>query len=306
VLPPDVRHGGVEFTAEGLSVRYGLGAIGGVGPAAISQIRANQPYFSFADFKARSGVDAGVLYALAKAGALDSLAPSRRGMVLAVEAERNGDDVRCVHKTAENTGPHGLPCSYDWAKEPVPPPRFSAKTGRELKVIIKPPPALCTRKCRRYTPPEALDMGSVPEYPAADLFRHESAIYGTWMSESAFSRLDDVSEGLREQARLVALMIQSAPPGRYPLAAVYGGHHTALTRAGNKMWWVTLVTEAVMFELAAFEPRLDSDVHVPALLRQLQVGDLVSAQITKNRYESPGKGMRTGWRLTDIWPAGGS
>ena len=299
VLPPDVRYAGADFTYQGLTIRYGLKSIKGVGPAALMNITAGQPYSSLEDFKARSGVNAGVLYALARAGALDALVPSRRGLLRLLEAERDGSAVRCTHKAAPGTGPNALPCAYDWGREPGPPPRFG-KTGKQLKVIVKPPPKRCTVACRRYSPPEALDPSRVPEHAPDELFRMDYDTYGCWMHDAPFEQFEQFDGG-RQRSREVALMVLAAGPGSYPLAAIYGGHHTATTRAGNRMWWVTLVTEVSSLSLACFSPRYDDDFDVPALLPGIRMGALVAAEVTKRPYSTPGRGERMGWQLADIW-----
>lgn len=305
VLPPDVRFSGADFTIGPLSIRYGLSAIPQVGPSAIGKIMAGQPYSTLGDFRERSGVDAGVLYALARAGALDALTPSRKGLVRMIESERDGSAVRCVHKDDEASGPHGLPCSYDWANEPRPDPRYGKPgkdgTRRQLKMIVKPPPERCTRACRRYTPPASADLAAWGEYSPDEIFRQDFETYGTWMHAAPFAQLDQLGEGTREQARMVALMLRGAPSGSYPLAAIYAGSHRALTRSGNAMWWVTLCTEVSTFDLCAFSPRRDDEPDVPAVLRGLRSGSLVAAQVVKNTYTVPGKGPRQGWRLADMW-----
>jgi DNA polymerase-3 subunit alpha len=299
ILPPDVRFCGAGFTVEGLSIRYGLSSIPGVGPVAINQITRSQPYYSLEDFRQRSGVNIGVLYDLARAGALDGLVPSRRGLVRSLEAERAGDDVRCVHKDPEASGPNGLPCTYDWSNEPQPLPRIGKK-GKPLKNDPKPPPKVCKINCRRYTPPDSLDYSGLAEYAPGELFRQENETYGTWMSEAPFEGLGT----LRTQARQIALALPGAPEGTYPLAAVYGGSHRARTRAGNAMWWVSLVTEVSILDLACFSPRRDDEPDLPAVLRTIRPGTLVSAEVVKRSYEAAGKGRRTGWRLENIFPVG--
>lgn len=297
IQPPDVRFSGADFAVGPLSIRYGLSAIKGVGAQALKQILLTQPYSSYDDFRQRSGVNAGVLYALARAGALDPLVPSRKGLVRTLESERDGSAVRCVHKNPEAEGPNGLPCTYDWDNEPQPAPRIGKK-GRELKVIIKPPPMKCTVACRRYTPPGSRDLGAWGEYGAADLFRQDLETYGCWMHDAPFTQLGT----MREQARTIALMLHGAPEGSYPLAAIFAGAHTARTKAGNVMWWVRLVTEVSAFDLACFSPRREDEPDVPATLHMLRAGTLVSAEVIKRSYTVPGRGARMGWRLADIWP----
>jgi hypothetical protein len=101
-------------------------------------------------------------------------------------------------------------------------------------------------------------------------------------------------------------MLPAAPEGTYPLAAIYGGARTARTKAGNTMWWVRLVTEVSAFDVACFSPRDDNDPDLPGILRKfVRRGQLVSAEVVKRSYQAPGRGVRTGWRLADIWPLGG-
>lgn len=301
VLPPDVRYSGAGFTVGPLSVRYGLSSIPKVGPQAIAKITAGQPYATFEDFRDRSGVNSGVLHALARAGALDELVPSRKGLVRIIEAEKDGSAVRCVHKAPAPVqgAPGGLPCTYDWLGEPQPPPR-TGKRGQPLKVIVKPPPKKCTVACRRYTPPDARGMESYGEYRPSELFRQDWETYGCWMSDAPFARLDLLGDGVREQARMIALMLHGAPEGTYPVAALYGGARTARTRAGNKMWWVKLVTEVSVLDLACFAPRRDDEPDLPAALGSLRAGALVSAEVVKRSYTTPGRGPRMGWRLEDL------
>lgn len=313
VLPPDVRFSGADFTVGPLAVRYGLSAVKGVGPAKVAKIVAGQPYGAYEDFRERSGIDTGILYDLARAGALDALTPSRKGVMRVIEAERDGSDVRCVHKDPGLKGPNGLPCGYDWDAEMRDQEEHNAginaeraRAGRKpLKLTVKEPPARCTRACRRYTPPEALDPAAWGEFPADELFRQDWEAYGTWMDERPFEQLDKIGDGLRAQARHFARMLQGAPDGTWPLAAVYAGSHAARTRNGNRMWWVTLATEVSTIDLACFTPYRDDEPDVPATLRMLRAGTLVSAEVVRNSYTVPGRGPKRGWRLADIWPMGG-
>lgn len=313
VLPPDVSYCQGGFACHGITLRYGLLAIPQVGKAAVKKITAAQPYSSYTDFLARSGADAGVVYALAKAGALDGLVPSRRGLVRVIESDRDGSSVRCVHKTDDPeafTVPH-LPCTYDWeadAREQeerhalLMAPRVAG--GRKpLKLHVKPPPARCTRACRRYTPPAQADMAAWGEYSPAALFRADLGTYGTWMSEALWERLDELSPGLRADAREMARFLVTAGPGSYPVAAVVADVHSATTRSGSAMWWVKLMTEVSVLDLACFSPRRDGEPDVPAALRGLRAGTLVQAEARRRSYMSGGI-LRMGWNLTALYPLG--
>jgi DNA polymerase-3 subunit alpha len=312
VLPPDVSYCQGGFTCHGITLRYGLLAIPGVGAAAVRKIVSAQPYSSYEDFLARSGADAGVLYALAKAGAMDGLVPSRKGLVRLIEADRDGSSVRCVHKVDEASGPGGLPCSLDWeqdlagqqaAHDELMAPRI-AEGRKPLKFVPKAPPSRCFRGCRRYTPPSVPGMAAWGEYTPPELFRSDLAAYGTWMSGAVFAQLDSLHEGLREQAREMARSLVTAPSGTYPAAAVLAEAHMAMTRKGTVMWWVTLLTEVSVLDLACFSPRRDTDLDVPSMLRGIRPGTLVQAEVRKRGYVSNGS-YRTGWNLTAIYPLGG-
>jgi DNA polymerase-3 subunit alpha len=302
VLPPDARFSGGAFAADGMSIRYGLTAIHGVGPQAIAKITAGQPYLSYDDFARRSGVNSGVLAALARAGALDALVPSRRGLVRVIASDKDGSSVRCVHKDDEAEGPGGLPCSYDWLSEPAPAPRFGL-SGRQLKVIAKPPPKRCTVACRRYTPPSLPGMDGWGEYPPDALFRQDMEVYGTWMSDAPFAQLEQLGAGTRERARRVALAVAGAPEGSYPMTGILADWHRATTRRGTAMWWVKLATEVSVIDLACFSPLRDSEPDVPAQLRSIHPGMLVAAEVVKRSYTSNGT-LRMGWRLADVWRLG--
>jgi DNA polymerase-3 subunit alpha len=90
VLPPDVNHSNYMFEAvEDGVLRYGLGAVKGVGRGAVESIveqrQRGGPYRDLLDFCQR--VDAGrlnkrVLEALILAGALDALGPNRASLLL--------------------------------------------------------------------------------------------------------------------------------------------------------------------------------------------------------------------------------
>jgi len=304
VLPPDVRISGAGFTAEALSIRYGLSSIKGLGPAALTSITAAQPYQSMDDFVARSKADAGVIYALAQAGALDPLVASRRALVMRLQADRSGDATRCTFKDESVHGPNELPCTFDWASEPEPEPRYGRK-GQPLKVIPLKIPARCTRACRHYSPP-ALSFAGVPEYSAGELWRLETDIYGTWMTPAAFEEIDAIQPGLRMHSRNAARLLPGAPRGSYPVIAVHDGLRSAITRRGSVMWWQRLVTEVSVLSVAVFSPRREDDPDLPSAVRYLQRGTVVLAEVVKDSYVTPSGQPRVSWRLESVAPLKGS
>ena len=92
ILPPHVNECVRRFSAAGeRSVRYGLGAIKGVGEAAIEGIieerERSGPYTDLFDFARRVDsrrVNRRVVESLVRAGALDELGPSRSSMMLSL------------------------------------------------------------------------------------------------------------------------------------------------------------------------------------------------------------------------------
>jgi DNA polymerase-3 subunit alpha len=87
VLPPDINEGFAGFTVSGENIRFGLGAIKGVGQAAITSVvaerQANGTFESFADLCERLDyrqVNKKVVESLIKGGVLDSLSMHRADM----------------------------------------------------------------------------------------------------------------------------------------------------------------------------------------------------------------------------------
>jgi len=110
VLPPDINQSNYNFTVEGdKKIRYGLGAIKGVGEKAVLAIEkereANGPYTDFYNFLERAGrgnVNKRVIEAMVKAGVFDSLNANRAQLF---EAISEGLDyvVKFRKKQLENT-----------------------------------------------------------------------------------------------------------------------------------------------------------------------------------------------------------
>jgi len=94
VLPPDVNHCVYAFThADDTTIRYGLGAIKGVGRAAIEHIveerELNGPFRELFDFTMRIDtrkVNRRALEALIRSGAMDDLGPGRAPQIAVLES----------------------------------------------------------------------------------------------------------------------------------------------------------------------------------------------------------------------------
>ena len=89
ILPPDVNSSGISFSVDGPNIRFGLGAIKGMGEGAAGKIiesrKKDGKFKSFLDFCERCGseVNSRMIEHLTRAGALDSLG-LRRSQILAV------------------------------------------------------------------------------------------------------------------------------------------------------------------------------------------------------------------------------
>ncbi len=93
LLPPDVNESAEYFGVDQGSIRYGLGAIKGVGSRLAESVRAERqsgdPYSSLESFCARQTpqlLNKGALEALTKAGAFDAIEPTRKGTMEGLEA----------------------------------------------------------------------------------------------------------------------------------------------------------------------------------------------------------------------------
>jgi DNA polymerase-3 subunit alpha len=293
VLPPDVNRHTAGFAPEGTSIRYGLDAIKGVGDAALLKLTVNHPFSSWQDFAARSGVNAGIVYALARAGALDGLVASRRALVSFLDSDRAGDLIRCVFKDESHSGPGGLPCHYDWASEPVP-IRISAKTGKELKSLVRSLPVKCTRACRNYTAPDPVEMDAGLTYAPTELWHLENEIYGTWLTPLLFEQLDKITDGGRALAGEIAASWDGLPPGSYLLPGVVARRQVAHTRTGSQMVWLTLATESSYIDIAVFGVRDENDPDLLTAMRFLTEGTLVLATAERSWYRA-----KTGRRMSN-------
>jgi DNA polymerase-3 subunit alpha len=104
ILPPDANQSRVKFTVASDAIRFGLGAVRGVGAktaeAIVAEREARGPFDNLADFCTRVGtqtINRRALEALIKCGAFDSLGVVRAALAAQVEdalriAQRAGDE----------------------------------------------------------------------------------------------------------------------------------------------------------------------------------------------------------------------
>ncbi len=92
ILPPDVNESRLAFHPSGPGIRFGLGAIKGIGEQAVQAIleaKGEEPFRSIGDFLGRVDsrkVNRRALESLVKAGAFDSIEPDRAGLFASLPA----------------------------------------------------------------------------------------------------------------------------------------------------------------------------------------------------------------------------
>jgi len=139
VLPPDVNNSKIKFTVEGeRTIRYGLGAIKGVGESALAGIVAErqqgEAFSTLYDFCRRVDmrkINRRVMESLVKAGALDSLGGHRaslnaslgKAMQIAEQHRRDMDsgqnDLFGLSPAAETDQDEPLEFAAEWSEEHV-------------------------------------------------------------------------------------------------------------------------------------------------------------------------------------------
>ncbi|HSB37334.1 MAG TPA: DNA polymerase III subunit alpha [Thermoanaerobaculia bacterium] len=104
VLPPDVNSSDLTFTPDGPAIRFGLGAVKGVGEGAVASILAARaaegPFRSLTDFCSRVDLrlnNRKVIETLVKSGSFDSLGRSRAALMAGLES---AVDVAAAHREA--------------------------------------------------------------------------------------------------------------------------------------------------------------------------------------------------------------
>ncbi len=92
VLPPDVNASDWTFTPDGEAIRFGLGAVKNLGPAAVESIRAARErvgrfhsIYQFCETVDLTALNRRMIESLIRAGAMDTLAGTRAQLMAAVE-----------------------------------------------------------------------------------------------------------------------------------------------------------------------------------------------------------------------------
>jgi len=243
VLPPDINQSKSGFRAIGNSVLYGIDSVKGIGPAAVENIVKNQPYFSWEDFEERSGANSAVGFLLAKIGAFDALVPNRRALVKMLEDKKAGLDKRCISKS-DVLNEHNLPCSFDWASEPVP---VNPRNGKVLKP--KAPPKRCSLACRNYTAPDLILAEDLSNYSKVEIRHIEEELLGIYLTSTPFEVFDPEHRAVLRDA---AEKAQMAFTGSFVVGGILSRVSFTKTSKGDPMAFCTLDTESDSVDFAIF------------------------------------------------------
>lgn len=125
LLAPDVNLSGADFVVENQAVRWGLGAVTGMGPAQVSSLVAGAPYTDFYDLVERSGLSASGIKSLVNAGACDRFGVSRARLHAALaSALARGKSARKSESAGQTSmfdvmgsGAVTYPEAGDWARD---------------------------------------------------------------------------------------------------------------------------------------------------------------------------------------------
>ena len=112
VLPPDVNSSQLSFAPDGEAIRFGLGAVKGVGEGAVNSVlearAADGPFASLTDFCCRVDVrlnNRKVVEALIRSGSFDSLGKSRAALAAGVDSAM---EVAVAERKSRESGQGGL------------------------------------------------------------------------------------------------------------------------------------------------------------------------------------------------------
>ena len=200
VLPPDVNTSSYPFTVEGdKSIRYGLGAVRGVGQGAVEAIVAEReargPFTSLEDLCRRldlQKINRRVLEALLRSGSLDALAPNRATLMQRLPAAMQlGDQNSRAHEAGQNDL-FGLGV-----------PSAGAEPERQAHVPL----------------PQA-QVAPVPEWTESVRLAGEREVLGLYLTGHPIEGFESVLAGVASH-RIGDLVRDRPPPGAEPMR--FGG-----------------------------------------------------------------------------------
>jgi DNA polymerase-3 subunit alpha len=270
VLPPDIHRSGPRFTleptAEGApQLRYGLGAVKGLGETglvALHAARAGGAFANLGDLATRTGLDKGTIEALVASGALDGLVLRRD---LAAAHLRAWQEAQTAQTKAHTAACKALQKAADraWVADQKLRAAAKAKAAKTVQAsLFAPPPAPevpaepPSPVALPEAPPPIRFEAIVPEVPREkrwtwlDRLAREQKAIGVVLSGSALWRWGDLAEGLSTH-RIGELA--SVPP-RVPVAlcARVRAVHEHRTKTGSTIGFVTITDATGSTEVTVF------------------------------------------------------
>ena len=217
-LAPSVNDGAYGFAVSGEELRYGLGAIKGVGQGAVSSIlherEANGPYQSFFDLCERLDfrqVNRKVIEALIKGGALDCLGMARWDML------------------------SNMPVVLEWAQR-----QQTDRRDGQINLFGGAGGATAT----------APKIEAAPAWQSSEQLTYEKEALGFYFSSHPLMALQD------EWRRLVSTTSRELPEFQGGESVTAGGivtqHRSQLTKKGDRMAFITLEDLHGSFEVTVF------------------------------------------------------
>lgn len=137
ILPPDINKSGDGFTLTDEGIRYGLTDIRGIGASVVPDIVENRPYTSVGDYLERTsskhGGKKGIIDALVKVGAFDSLDPVRSRVLDEVYYHRAASEVSPNKWAGLSEDERARIVSDKWMRKPEDYPHFDFSDERFLR-----------------------------------------------------------------------------------------------------------------------------------------------------------------------------
>jgi DNA polymerase-3 subunit alpha len=220
VLPPDVNQSDMEFGAVDGKIRFGLGAIKGVGESAIESIldaRKAGPFKSLFDFCERVDsrrVNRKVLEALVKAGAFDFEKRPRRQLFETIEKAMNRGSSSQKDKAAGQNSLFGLLGG-------------GGGGGAALKD----------------------EYVAADEWPEKERLSLEKEAIGFYVSGHPLHQYD---KELKRYARPITAVARAKRDDKLTIAGIVAAMRERPTKTGKRMAWVTLEDLSGSIELVCF------------------------------------------------------
>ncbi|MBR3861890.1 MAG: DNA polymerase III subunit alpha [Oscillospiraceae bacterium] len=235
LLPPDVNESEADFTVVGGDLRFGMAAVKNVGRGFVSRLVAererNGRFSALDEFCRRmygQDLNRRAIESLIRAGAFDSLGPSRRALLQALEG---------VLDAVSSAGRKNVAGQMDFFD-----------LGGEAE------------------PAAGMRLPDVAEFPPDELMRMEREMTGLYLSghpmdayRERANRLGAVSIG-----QILSDFSAEGGPRRFAdgqnvlVAGIVGAHRTRATRNNSMMAYVTLEDDSGSLELVVFQRALDS------------------------------------------------